>query len=86
MTSKRILKQLLNSTLQQNEIANEQNSLWLFLFFVLLITFLVALLLGANIFKKYAQPIEHLTETAMELARGNYRIRAFEDDFSGMSN
>lgn len=79
------IKQLLNSTLQQQEIANEQNSLWLFLFFILLITFLVALLLGANIFKKYAQPIEHLTETAMELARGNYRIRAFEDEFSGMS-
>ena len=62
-----------------------QNSLWLFLFIVLFITFLVALILGASIFKKYAQPIEHLTETAMELARGNYRIRAFEDDFSGMS-
>ncbi|MFJ8063338.1 two-component system histidine kinase PnpS [Psychrobacillus sp. NPDC096426] len=79
------IKQLLSSTLQHQEIANDQHSLWLFLFFVLLITFLVALFLGANIFKKYAQPIEHLTETAMELARGNYRIRAFEDDFSGMA-
>ena len=55
------------------------------MFFILLITFLIALILGSNIFKKYAQPIEHLTETAMELARGNYRIRAFEDEFSGMS-
>ncbi len=79
------IKQLLNSTLEHQEIANEQNSLWLFLFFLLLVTFLIALFLGSNIFKKYAQPIEHLTETAMELARGNYRIRAFEDDFSGMS-
>lgn len=79
------IKQLLNSTFQHQEIANEQNSLWLFLFFILLATFLIALFLGSNIFKKYAQPIEHLTETAMELARGNYRIRAFEDDFSGMS-
>lgn len=79
------IKQLLNSTLEHQEIANEQKSLWLFLFFLLLVTFLIALFLGSNIFKKYAQPIEHLTETAMELARGNYRIRAFEDDFSGMS-
>jgi len=79
------IKQTLSSTLQLNEIADEQQSLWLFLFFVLFIAFLVALILGANIFKKYSQPIEHLTETAMELARGNYRIRAFEDDFSGMS-
>ncbi|SDM75158.1 two-component system, OmpR family, phosphate regulon sensor histidine kinase PhoR [Psychrobacillus sp. OK028] len=63
----------------------EPHSLWLFLFIILSISFLVSLILGTSIFKKYAQPIEHLTETAMELARGNYRIRAFEDDFSGMS-
>uniref|UniRef100_UPI0039895363 PAS domain S-box protein n=2 Tax=Bacillaceae TaxID=186817 RepID=UPI0039895363 len=63
----------------------EPHSLWIFLFIILAITFLIALFLGSSIFKKYAQPIEHLTETAMELARGNYRIRAFEDEFSGMS-
>lgn len=79
------IKQLLGSTLEQKEIANAQNSLWLFLFFLLLITFFIALFLGAKILRKYAQPIEHLTETAMELARGNYRIRAFEDEYSGMS-
>lgn len=79
------IKGMLNSTLQNTDITSEQNSLWLFLFLMLFITFLFALFLGFNIFKKYAQPIEHLTETAMELARGNYRIRAFEDDFSGMS-
>lgn len=79
------IKGMLNSTLQNTDIGSEQNSLWLFLFLMLFVAFLFALFLGFNIFKKYAQPIEHLTETAMELARGNYRIRAFEDDFSGMS-
>lgn len=63
----------------------ESQSLWLFIIVIMIITFLVSLVLGTSIFKKYAQPIEHLTETAMELARGNYRIRAFEDEFSGMS-
>ncbi|MFB5088137.1 ATP-binding protein [Psychrobacillus sp. PGGUH221] len=78
------INQLISSELKGENLVEEQ-SLWLFLFFTLLAAFLIALFLGASIFRKYAQPIEHLTETAMELARGNYRIRAFEDDFSGMS-
>ncbi|TQR19816.1 two-component system histidine kinase PnpS [Psychrobacillus vulpis] len=77
--------QQMSSNLNSDVSISEQHSLWLFLFLTFLIAFLIALLLGSSIFKKYAQPIEHLTETAMELARGNYRIRAFEDDFSGMS-
>ena len=56
-----------------------------FYFIIIDLAFLIAIIIGVNVFKKYALPIEHLTETAMELARGNYRIRAFEDDFSGMS-
>ncbi|MEK3980950.1 ATP-binding protein [Psychrobacillus sp. FSL K6-2836] len=80
----RHIKEMLASTFSQTELINA-HSLWLFLIVILSLTFLVALFLGTNIFKKYAQPIEHLTETAMELARGNYRIRAFEDEFSGMS-
>ena len=79
------ITEILSSTIHYKDMTNEQHSLWLYLFFALLIAFILAIFLGSNIFKKYAQPIEHLTETAMELARGNYRIRAFEDDFSGMS-
>ncbi|MFJ7827037.1 two-component system histidine kinase PnpS [Psychrobacillus sp. NPDC096623] len=75
---------MLNASFSKSHLI-EPHSLWLFLFIILSISFLVSLILGTNIFKKYAQPIEHLTETAMELARGNYRIRAFEDEFSGMS-
>lgn len=80
----RDITEMLASSFSQTELINA-HSLWLFLFIIMSITFLVALFLGTNIFKKFAQPIEHLTETAMELARGNYRIRAFEDEFSGMS-
>ena len=79
------ITQMVASNLENGHVQSVQHSIWLFLFFSLLAAFLLALILGARIFKKYAQPIDHLTETAMELARGNYRIRAFEDDFSGMS-
>ena len=80
----RNITEILGSSFANSEMM-DTHSLWLFLFIIFSITFIIALLLGANIFKRFAQPIEHLTETAMELARGNYRIRAFEDEFSGMS-
>lgn len=80
----RDISETIATSFYQAEMLNP-HSLWIFLFIILAITFLIALFLGSSIFKKYAQPIEHLTETAMELARGNYRIRAFEDEFSGMS-
>ncbi|WP_391116364.1 two-component system histidine kinase PnpS [Psychrobacillus sp. L3] len=79
------INEMMSSILRNDSIFSVQHSVWLLLFFSLLATYLLALFLGARIFRKYAQPIDHLTETAMELARGNYRIRAFEDDFSGMS-
>lgn len=78
------LKEIIFSSLTV-DIGHDRFSLWLFLAVLLLLAFLIAILIGSNIFKKFAKPIEHLTDTAMELARGNYRIRAFEDDFSGMS-
>ena len=84
MDEQRDISEMIDSSFSQIELI-ESHSLWFFLFIILSITFLVALFLGNNISKKFAQPIEHLTETAMELARGNYRIRAFEDEFSGMS-
>jgi len=67
------------------ESTDIQQTFWMFLFIILFFAFLIAIIIGASVFKKYAVPIEHLTQTAMELAKGNYRVRAFEDDFSGMS-
>ena len=67
------------------ESTDIQQTFWMFLFIILFLAFLIAIIIGASVFKKYAVPIEHLTQTAMELAKGNYRVRAFEDDFSGMS-
>ncbi|WP_277585500.1 two-component system histidine kinase PnpS [Psychrobacillus antarcticus] len=84
LDEQRDINEMIDSSFSQIELI-ESHSLWSFLFILLSIAFLVALFLGNNISKKFAQPIEHLTETAMELARGNYRIRAFEDEFSGMS-
>ena len=79
------IKQLLATNFQHDIILEERNTLWMFLFIVLMSTFLIVVLIGTSIARKYTKPIEHLTETAMELARGNYRIRAYEDEFSGMA-
>ncbi|QEY22725.1 sensor histidine kinase [Psychrobacillus sp. AK 1817] len=77
--------EILDASLLEDNVNFFQGTLWLVLATILIIAFLIALLIGFNILKRYAQPVEHLTETAMELARGNYRIRAFEDNSSGMS-
>ncbi|MER2010214.1 MAG: hypothetical protein ABS939_22500, partial [Psychrobacillus sp.] len=75
----------LNASLLEEDVNFIQMNLWIALAFILILAYLIALIISFNIMKRYSQPVEHLTETAMELARGNYRIRAFEDGFSGMS-
>lgn len=46
----------------------------------------VILLLGVKIMNQYTKPIESATKVAMELARGNYKARTYEDyvDETGM--
>ncbi|MER2263168.1 MAG: two-component system histidine kinase PnpS [Psychrobacillus sp.] len=75
----------LDASLLEQDVNFIQINLWVALAIILILAYLIALITSYNILKRYSQPIEHLTETAMELARGNYRIRAFEDGFSGMS-
>ncbi|MET1014785.1 MAG: two-component system histidine kinase PnpS, partial [Paenisporosarcina sp.] len=62
-----------------NEI---RQNLWLIISAVLFGTFLLMLIFTVRMAKKYAQPIDNVTEVAIELAKGNYRARAFEDETS----
>ncbi len=80
-----VLQESLQSKFEEKDIRKEKESLWFFLFFVLLFIYLLSLFLGFQFFKKYAQPIEHLTDTAIELAKGNYHVRAYENNDNGMS-
>lgn len=62
-----------------NEI---RQKLWLIIGIVLVGAFLMMLLFTVRMAKKHAQPIDNVTEVAIELAKGNYRARAFEDETS----
>ncbi|WP_318508063.1 two-component system histidine kinase PnpS [Bacillus sp. T3] len=60
------------------------------IWWLLVISFILALIvigiLGGSITSRYIKPIESATNVAMELAKGNYRARTFEDhvDETGM--
>lgn len=57
-----------------------RQQLWKVLLIVLLSAFAITIMLTHRLIKRYAQPIDNVTEVAIELANGNYRARAYEDD------
>lgn len=52
---------------------------WLFYVGSFLITFIVLMLLTNRILYNVTSSVDHVTNTALELAKGNYRARAYED-------
>lgn len=52
---------------------------WFLLAIVFLAAFAISAAIGYRIIKIHIAPIENVTETAMELVKGNYRARAYED-------
>ncbi|NCU18088.1 two-component system histidine kinase PnpS [Pallidibacillus pasinlerensis] len=59
--------------------------LWLILSIVLTIAFLVILLISSRIISSFTRPVESAVKAAIELAKGNYHARTYEDynsDFS----
>jgi two-component system phosphate regulon sensor histidine kinase PhoR len=57
-----------------------RQQLWKVLLIVLLSAFAITIMLSYRLTKRYAQPIDNVTEVAIELAKGNFRARAYEDD------
>lgn len=75
---------LLGSPMEEiNSIGHE---VWFFIISSLSIAFLVIVILGLRITRQYTKPIESATKVAIELAKGNYRARTYEDhlDETGM--
>ncbi len=68
------------------EINDAYKQIWLILIISLSFSFVVILILGTRITARYTKPIESVTKTAIELAKGNYRARTYEDliDETGM--
>lgn len=52
---------------------------WFILALVFLAAFVFSAAIGYRIIKIHIAPIENITDTAMELVKGNYRARAYED-------
>jgi len=68
------------------EINEAYKRIWWILIISLSFSFIVILILGSRITARYTKPIESATNTAIELAKGNYRARTYEDliDETGM--
>ncbi len=71
---------------KMTEINNAYKQIWWIVTLSLSFSFIVILILGTRITARYTKPIESATKTAMELAKGNYRARTYEDhiDETGM--
>jgi two-component system, OmpR family, phosphate regulon sensor histidine kinase PhoR len=69
-----------------NSLKKVNQQIWGLLISSLGTALVVILLLGVKITNQYTKPIEAATKVAMELARGNYKARVYEDrhDETGM--
>lgn len=72
-----LAKQLPDSFLS-NELITTRWHFWLVLIIVLFVGFLLLMFTTNRLLKKLSLSVEHVTQTALELAQGNYRARAFE--------
>ncbi|KMJ57009.1 alkaline phosphatase [Bacillus sp. LL01] len=75
---------MLSTPIDSLQRVNQQ--IWGLLIASLGAAFVVILLLGVRITSQYTRPIESATKVAMELAKGNYKARTFEEhvDETGM--
>lgn len=62
-----------------SEIQKAYQQIWWLLIGCLGTALVVILILGARITSRYTRPIESATKVAIELAKGNYRARTYED-------
>ncbi|PLR98112.1 two-component system histidine kinase PnpS [Bacillus sp. T33-2] len=73
-------------TIKINELKKAYRQIWWLLSISLGLALIVIILLVTRITARYTKPIEAATNVAIELAKGNYRARTYEDhiDETGM--
>lgn len=71
---------VLSSDPSGNEFTSIRNMFWVVLFLVLFGSFIVMLMITYRLSRTLAHPIDNVTAVAIELAKGNYRARAYEED------
>ncbi|PLR77777.1 PAS domain-containing sensor histidine kinase [Bacillus sp. V3-13] len=71
---------------KMDELKKAYTQIWWLLIVSLGISLFVIILLGIRITTRYTKPVEAATNVAIELAKGNYRARTYEDhiDETGM--
>ncbi|PWW26089.1 two-component system phosphate regulon sensor histidine kinase PhoR [Cytobacillus oceanisediminis] len=71
---------------KMTETQKAYQQIWWILTISLGLSLFVIIMLGARITARYTKPIESATKVAIELAKGNYRARTYEDqaDETGM--
>ena len=62
-----------------NELHTAYQQIWLLLFIILGIAFIVILFISSKIISSFTKPVESAIKTAIELAKGNYHARTYED-------
>ncbi|MBO9130606.1 ATP-binding protein [Bacillus sp. 165] len=72
-------KEYLITSLSVESLMNINQKIWGLLIGSLGIAFIVIVFLGIKIAAQYTKPIESVTAVAIELAKGNYKARAYED-------
>lgn len=67
-------------------LKNAYSQIWWLLSVSFIIALIVIIILGTSITSRYTKPIESATKVAIELAKGNYRARTYENhiDETGM--
>ncbi|MGN7939578.1 two-component system histidine kinase PnpS [Virgibacillus sp. 6R] len=75
---------LVNTSIE--ELNKMIQHMWILLVVSLSLAFIIILFIGVKITRQYTRPIESATKVAMELAKGNYKARTYEDhlDETGM--
>jgi two-component system, OmpR family, phosphate regulon sensor histidine kinase PhoR len=71
---------------EMEELKKVYRQIWSLLSISFVVALVVIIILGVNITSRYTKPIESATNVAIELAKGNYRARIYEDhvDETGM--
>lgn len=73
-------------TTKMSELRSAYSQIWWILSISLGLALVIIMILGIKIASRYTKPIESATNVAIELAKGNYRARTYEDhvDETGM--
>lgn len=64
---------------EQTGFHHTYKQIWTILAISLGAAFIIIILLGARITLRFTKPLERASNVALELARGNYRVRTYED-------